>query len=230
MKANISFLKDRFKEFNRTMFGNTLPVPEFRISSAGSFVGQFKVKRDYRRFRIVETLHLTLSDRYDIPESELEDIVIHEMIHFHIHHSGLRDTSSHGPVFRRLMKDINARHGRHITISHRCSKEEYESDTSKSHSIICLCTMTDGRKLICKASQSRIFELHKAFSEWDKVEKEEWFWVYGSYFNRFRRVLTPRLFEVDKEGLEIIESSTRLEFAVESDGRTVLRRAAPTRR
>lgn len=229
MKANLTFLTDRFNRFNRDIFGGTLPTPLFHISRAGSFMGQFKVERHFLPIPW-KTLHLTLSDRYDLPEDQLEDIVIHEMIHFHIHHAGLRDTSSHGRIFRTLMNSINARHGRHITISHRCSKEEYESDTSKSHSIICLCTMTDGRKLICKASQSKIFELHRAFQQWDKVEKEEWYWVYGSYFNRFRRVLTPRLFEVDKEGLEIIESSTRLEFAVESDGRTVLRRAAPTRR
>lgn len=227
MKATLSFLKEKFDQYNRLIFGGTLPTPKFHISHAGSYIGQFKAER-HPRDKHRETLHITLSDRYDIPEVQLEDIVIHEMIHFHIHHAKLRDTSGHGSIFRRLMNDINTRHSRHITISHRCSKEEYESDTSKSHSIICLCTMTDGRKLICKASQSRIFDLHKAFQQWDKVEKDEWFWVYGSYFNRYRRVLSPSLFEVDDEGLCLIESSTRLEFSVESDGRIVLRRAGPT--
>lgn len=188
------------------------------------------MKKVYGRHSLSEERHLTLSCRYDLPEAQLEDIVIHEMIHYYIHHSKLRDTSSHGQIFRRMMEDINKRYGRHITISHRCTKEEYESDTAKVHSIICLCTMTDGRKLICKASQSKIFELHKAFQEWDKVAKEEWYWVYGSYFNRYRRVLTPKLFEVDTEGLNLIESSIRLEFAVESDGRLILRRGAPMRR
>lgn len=229
MKANLSFLKETFEKYNQLIFGGTLPTPEFHISNAGSFMGQFEVKR-HNHHRSEKTHHLILSGRYDISEKQLEDIVIHEMIHFHIHHTGLRDTSSHGRIFRNLMNNINTRHGRHITISHKCSKEEYESDTSKSHSIICLCTMTDGRKLICKASQSKIFELHKAFQEWEKLVNDEWFWVYGSYFNRYRRVLTPRLFEVDKEGLRLIESSTRLEFATESDGRMIVRRAGPIRR
>lgn len=227
MKANLSFLKETFDKYNRQIFGGTLPTPEFHISNARSFMGQFEVKR-HNYHRSEKTLLLTLSGRYEIPERQLEDIVIHEMIHFHIYYAKLRDTSSHGRIFRSLMNDINTRHGRHITISHKCSKEEYESDTSQSHSIICLCTMTDGRKLICKASQSKIFELHRAFQEWDKVVKDEWFWVYGSYFNRYRRVLTPRLFEVDKDGLCLIESSTRLEFAEESDGRMVVRCAGAT--
>lgn len=230
MKANLEFLKDRFHRYNHEIFSGKLPEPIFHVTAAGSFVGQYKVKRVYGRHSLSEERHLTLSDRYDLPETQLEDIVIHEMIHYYIHHSKLRDTSSHGQIFRKMMHDINMRFRRHITVSHRCTKEEYESDTAKVHSIICLCTMTDGRKLICKASQSKIFELHKAFQEWDKVAKEEWYWVYSSYFNRYRRVLTPKLFEVDTEGLNLIESSTRLEFAVESDGRLILRRAAPMRR
>lgn len=229
MKANLEFLKDRFHRYNHEIFSGKLPEPIFHVTAAGSFVGQYKVKR-VGRHSLSEERHLTLSNRYDLPETQLEDIVIHEMIHYYIHHSKLRDTSSHGQIFRKMMHDINMRFRRHITVSHRCTKEEYESDTAKVHSIICLCTMTDGRKLICKASQSKIFELHKAFQEWDKVAKEEWYWVYSSYFNRYRRVLTPKLFEVDTEGLNLIESSTRLEFAVESDGRLILRRAAPMRR
>lgn len=229
MKANLEFLKDRFHRYNHEIFSGKLPEPIFHVTAAGSFVGQYKVKR-VGRHSLSEERHLTLSDRYDLPETQLEDIVIHEMIHYYIHHSKLRDTSSHGQIFRKMMHDINMRFRRHITVSHRCTKEEYESDTAKVHSIICLCTMTDGRKLICKASQSKIFELHKAFQEWDKVAKEEWYWVYSSYFNRYRRVLTPKLFEVDTEGLNLIESSTRLEFAVESDGRLILRRASPMRR
>lgn len=229
MKANLEFLKDRFHRYNHEIFSGKLPEPIFHVTAAGSFVGQYKVKR-VGRHSLSEERHLTLSDRYDLPETQLEDIVIHEMIHYYIHHSKLCDTSSHGQIFRKMMHDINMRFRRHITVSHRCTKEEYESDTAKVHSIICLCTMTDGRKLICKASQSKIFELHKAFQEWNKVAKEEWYWVYSSYFNRYRRVLTPKLFEVDTEGLNLIESSTRLEFAVESDGRLILRRAAPMRR
>lgn len=230
MKANLTFLKDRFERFNTMIFGGTLPVPLFHISSARSFVGQFKVERRFAGLRLQETPHLTLSDRYDMPENELEDIVIHEMIHYHIHRKRLRDSSSHGPVFRSLMNDINARFGRRISVRHRCSKEQYDSDTAKTHSIICLCTMTDGRRLVCRASQSKIFELHRAFQEWDKVLKDEWYWVYGSYFNRYRRVLSPRLFEIDAEGLALIESSTRLEFDEVSGGRMILRAMGPTRR
>lgn len=221
----MKFLEEKFDGFNDSIFSGHLPRPLMHISSARSFMGQFKVERQSTRMRINEIYHLTLSDRYDLQEDVLEDIVIHEMIHFLIHFSKIKDLSSHGPQFRKLMNEINSRFGRHITVSHRCSKKELESDDSKGHSIVCLCTMTDGRRLVCRVSQSKVFEIHKAFQEWDKVVNEEWYWVYGSYFNRYRRVLTPRLFSVDKDGLEVIESGTKLEFAEVSGGRIILRPA-----
>lgn len=226
MRATLDFLEDRFHRFNRDIFGDSLPTPLMHISQARSFMGQFKVERHSSLLRKTkETYHLTLSNRYELDESVLEDVVIHEMIHYVIHYKKIKDTSSHGRNFRELMTDINRRFGRHITVSHRCTKKELESDGAKAHFIVCLCTMTDGRKLVCRVSQSKVFEIHRAFQEWDLVDKEEWYWVYGNYFNRYRRVLTPRLFSVDKEGLDNIASGTLLEFAEVSGGRTILRPA-----
>ena len=226
MRATIEFLEDRFIRFNRDIFNGTLPLPIMHISQARSFMGQFKVERQTSLLKKPkETYHLTLSNRYDLEEATLEDVVIHEMIHYLIHYKKIKDSSSHGRHFREFMTEINRRFGRHITVSHRCTKTELESDAAKAHSLVCLCTMTDGRKLVCRASQSKVFEIHRAFQEWDKVEKEEWYWVYGSYFNRYRRVLTPRLFSVDNEGLEVIASGTLLEFSEVSGGRTILRPA-----
>lgn len=226
MRATIDFLENSFHRFNRDIFRNSLPTPIFHISQARSFMGQFKVERQASLLsKAKETYHLTLSSLYDLEEATLEDVVIHEMIHYLIHYKKIKDTSSHGHHFRELMADINRRFGRHISVSHRCSKQELESDAAKAHSIVCLCTMTDGRKLVCRVSQSKVFDIHRAFQEWDKVEQEEWYWVYGSYFNRYRRVLTPRLFSVDKEGLDNIASGTLLEFVEVSGGRTILRPA-----
>lgn len=226
MRATLEFLEKRFEIFNHDIFRDALPRPLMHISSARSFMGQFKVVRKYSRLgQSIDTFHLTLSNRYELKEKVMEDVVIHEMIHFLIYYKKIKDNSSHGIQFRKLMNEINTKFRRQITVSHKCSKEEINSDSAKTHSIVCLCTMNDGRKLICRVSQSKIFEIHRAFQEWDKVSKEEWYWVYGSYFNRYRRVQTPKLYSVDDEGLGLIESGTRLEFAEESGGRTILRPA-----
>lgn len=221
MKATIEFLNDRFDKFNRTIFRDPLPRPLTHITTAKSFLGQFKEERSGFAGR-VKTYHLTLSNRYDLPEEVLEDTVIHEMIHFKIAHAGLRDTSSHGKIFRQTMNEINTRFGRHITVSHRCTPEQLDSDDSKTHSIVCLCTMADGRQLIARVANAKVFELKRAFDEWDRVAGQEWYWVYGSYFNRFRKVMTPKLFACDHEGLRLVREGTRLEFTAGRDGRPVL--------
>lgn len=226
MKATIEFLENRFDVFNREIFGGELQKPEMRVVSAKSFMGQFKVVRSGTLIGgRTETCTITLSDRYDLEERILEDVLIHEMIHFLIHKRKVRDTSSHGRHFRSLMQEINARFGRNITVSHKFTKQQLDSDSAKAHSIVCLCRMTDGRQLVCRVAQSKVFEIHREFQNWDKVESEEWYWVYGCYFNRYSRVLSPRLFSVDSEGLRVIESGTRLEFAEVSGGRMILRPA-----
>ena len=42
---------------------------------------------------------LRINKRIDLPEQEIEDIIIHEMIHYHIAYNGIKDTSTHGRVF-----------------------------------------------------------------------------------------------------------------------------------
>lgn len=230
MRASLKFLNESFDRFNLLIFNCRLPRPEMRISSARTFMGQFKAKRRWSGGRCCESLHISVSDRYDIPQSDLEDIIIHEMIHLFIHIDKMKDSSSHGRIFRKLMLEINSRFGRNITISHRCTPAQIESDSGKTHSIMCLCTMSDGRRLMCRVSQGKVFEIHKAFEEWDLVRAQEWFMVYGSGFNRFPRIRSPKLFPVDEEGITLIESGVRLEFEVVSGGTEVVRVAGKIRR
>ena len=106
MRPTLDFLRDSFSRFNTICFGGKLPEPDFRLSNARSFMGQFRHPRVFSR----ERCRISLNARYDLPREELEDVVIHEMIHYYIWHARLRDSSSHGPVFRRIMADINTRH------------------------------------------------------------------------------------------------------------------------
>lgn len=221
MRGNMQFLEESFDRFNTMIFKSPLPKPEMHITSARSFVGQFKGERHGVMIK-KESYHLSLSDRYDLPKDVLEDIVIHELIHFQIFYSRLRDTSSHGKIFRQMMNEINHRFGRHITISHRCTAAQLDSDCRKAHAIVCLCTTTEGEQLCCKVSQSKVFDIYKAFDNWNLVASQEWYWVYDSYFNRYRRVLTPKLFRIDAEGIAKIKDGTRLEFSVLPDGRMTL--------
>ena len=62
---------------------------------------------------------ISVSSYYQLTLEEIDDVLIHEMIHYSIAYTGLKDTSSHGIVFRGMMDKINRTFGRHITISVR---------------------------------------------------------------------------------------------------------------
>ena len=65
---------------------------------------------------------LRINTRFDLPEELIQDTILHEMIHYYIAVNHLRDTSSHGRLFRQEMKRINNEANRHITISYKMDK------------------------------------------------------------------------------------------------------------
>lgn len=139
MIATRQFVKDKFFEFNALCFEGALPVVPIRMSRARSYCGMLRsrVLRNKDGRRTHYDFLLLISTAFDLPEAELEDTVLHEMIHYWIYWNELTDTSAHGRLFRAKMKEINERFGRHITISHREGKS---AERGKKDSA---CAMTD---------------------------------------------------------------------------------------
>lgn len=126
MVPTIEFVQSVYDRFNIEIFGGQLPAIPMRMSHARSFIGkvQYKYVRGlFGRIKGYTDYKLVVSTFYDLAEQELEDVVIHEMIHYWILTRGIKDSSSHGRVFRAMMKDINSRYGRHITISHKITPQ-----------------------------------------------------------------------------------------------------------
>lgn len=123
MTVTLPFIENKFEEFNALVFGGKLPKPPIKLSKAKTYLGQcaFKRRRNWLGKTRFEDFRLRFSTRYDLSAEEVEDIILHEMIHYYIGVSQLKDTSAHGKIFRQMMADINRTHNRHITISHRSS-------------------------------------------------------------------------------------------------------------
>lgn len=138
MIANLPFIENKFEEFNTLVFGGKLPKPPIKLSKAKTYLGQcaFKRSRSWFGKTKCEDFLLRFSTRYDLSASEIEDIILHEMIHYYIGVFQLKDTSAHGKIFRQMMADINHAYGRHITISHKSSSLKLitESTTRNHHS------------------------------------------------------------------------------------------------
>ena len=199
------YLEERFDTFNRMCFDGALPPVPIKLSRARTFLGrlQYKPVRDWRG-RIVrkEDFVLRISNRFDLPEAEIEDTLIHEMIHYWIAWKGLKDSSTHGRLFREMMKEINGQHGRHITISHKTTPEELDRDTRVRTHHVCVSQLADGRTAVTVCASTRVRAIRRAFGWSPTIRSTNWYTTTDPWFNRFPRCRTPKLFPVDPAALE----------------------------
>jgi len=204
MRPTKEYIERKYEELNNLCFGGELPVVPIQMSRARTYLGQLGFKRRRRLLRGWENYSfvLRISVRIDLPEDEVIDTLLHEMIHLAIASRQQKDTSTHGRLFRQMMADINKRYGRHITISHRKTKTEQEQDTQRRTHLICVSTFNTGEQGITIAAKSRIFSLWNLMPHFPKVIATEWLLSYDPFFNRFPRALTPKIYHIEKEALK----------------------------
>ena len=118
MRASIEYVQRKFEEYNALMFGGHMPMIPIKLSDAKTFLGLCvsKVKRLSDGRKQHYDFEMRINTRIDLPENVVEDIIIHEMIHYFIGYNGLCDSSAHGTIFRSIMKTINANFNRNISI------------------------------------------------------------------------------------------------------------------
>lgn len=199
MIATLKFVTEVFDRYNALCFGGKLPPLPLRLSDSlsqlGAFVHPTRWPADRPRGR--GECHLRISRRLDRPQEELVDTVVHEMIHYYIWYTATPDDGPHGRVFRSLMQAINQRHGLHMTVRARMTRDDLDSDTKAKPHYICVTRWNDGRRLITVCARTRIFEIHEAFTACDRVLSVEWWWSADPWFNRFGLARTAKAMLLD---------------------------------
>ena len=209
MKATIPYVQRKFREFNQQFFNGTLPDLPIELSDTKGFIGVCKYKKRKKEDGSIELydFRLSINTRIDLPEEEIEDTIIHEMIHYFIGLNRLEDSSSHGPMFCHLMKTINEKYGRHITISHKGTKEEAEQaiDKRAKWHVIAIVTYFGGRKGIKVLPRiiERILAYYKGIGNASGVEKVEFYLSNDPFFNRFPNSASLNVYEVAQEELDL---------------------------
>ena len=202
MIPDVAFVADAFRRFNALIFGGSLPEPRFRLTRARTFHGKLAYKwRQTLLRRVAYDFEMRVSTVFDFPTEAWEDVVIHEMIHLHIASNGIKDSSSHGPAFRRMMTDINRRFGRHIAVSGKSSPGQTAADSRVRGHFLCIAKFSDGRLGVAPAAKSRIFELWDIARFFPDIVDYTWVGSVDPWFNRFPRVLKPKLYLASREEL-----------------------------
>lgn len=191
MIATLDFLEKRFETFNTLCFDGALPPVPIRLSRAVRTLGACTYRKRRRLFGPTEYegFVLRISTRYDLPEAELEDILLHEMIHYELLVNRRKDTSAHGRLFRARMKEINERFGRHITVSHRASSLPPASETAAAPTLrmVARVRLKDGREgvKVLPRIEARWKAYRRTLLRSGEVESVELYLTDDPWFSRF---------------------------------------------
>ena len=216
-KVTIPYVEQKFEEFNQLMFAGELPKLPIELSDAKTFLGMCVYKRRRTLWGRTEYygFKLRINTRIDLPEAEVEDIIIHEMIHYYIGYNKIVDTSAHGQVFRQMMNTINERYGRHIRISHKPNKEQKEQlyGTKQRWRVVAYVTFKDGQtgvKVLPKI-KDKIANYYCVVSRESRVESVKLYMTNNPYFNRYPNSSALRVHYIDKaEAEKQLEGAERI--------------------
>lgn len=219
MRPDPLYLYRKFKEYNELYFEGQLPPIELRTDTALRRLGAFLYPKrcQDRNPETVKRCRISVNRRYDLPESEVEDTLIHEMIHYYVWYHRLDGEPPHGPAFCRQMERINALSGRCMKIRGNLTSDQRATDRERRPNYICVSFWNDGHIAVTVCAKSRVFDIHGALSRYPLVKRVEWYWSLDTWFNRFPRVITPKAFRLSQEDYD-----SRFHDAVpcECDGRT----------
>ena len=207
MRPTADYIQRRFDEFNRLCFGGKLPPLPIRLSNARTFVGQLAYKRRRTWTGAIEHYDyvLKISTRVDLPEQEVEDTIIHEMIHYYIKVNKLKDSSAHGPLFRKIMNDINMRYGRHVAVSFKPTTQQREEavDKRRKWHVLAIAHLADGRigiKILPRIKE-RILNFRRRVFFIKGVLSVDFYFVNDPFYNRYPVSSVIKLHLISEEEL-----------------------------
>lgn len=226
MIPTIPYIEKKFEEFNQLIFAGKLPQIPIVLSDAKTFLGKcvFRKslgkdgKEDYYDFK------LRINTRIDLPEREVEDTLIHEMIHYFIGLNSLEDASSHGPMFIHIMNSINEKYGRNVSVSFKGTKEQSEQmvDKKQHYHVVAFVKMKNGKtgiKVLPRVLPS-ILKFYNGVVASKEVLDVNFYMSNDAFFNRYPNSSALKIQCVDED--EVLGHLKGAEVLI-CDGKTIKR-------
>ena len=189
-----------FERFNNEYFGGKLPMPELGLTRARTRLGQMSFKRATRWGRTkLYDFKISLTTYYDMTERQAQNVLLHEMIHYIIGYTGLKDTSSHGIVFRGLMDKLNSKYGWDIRVMTATKgwkvseqvRQKKESKGPQTYLMLAI-AMTDGKHYLSRVNPSFAHRIEAQLSRLHEVASHQWYTTQEPYFEEYPQVRSLR--------------------------------------
>jgi len=182
------------------MFEGRLPEVPILMSDAGRALGMLKYerKRDLSGNVTCGNFRILISTRYDLPQEQIEDTIIHEMIHLYIAYNNLKDTSTHGDRFKYHMNIINHKYNRNVTVSNR-DMSINDTDQSRRPHYVCETHWSDGSWFITCCARTRIFDINRECRIQSSCTAIRWWFTPDPFFNRFPNCKKLKLYRINHD-------------------------------
>lgn len=203
-------MEEWFKRFDQEYFGGKLPLPELGLTRAKTRLGQLAFKRSTRWGRTkIYDFKLSMSTYYDMTDKQAKSVLLHEMIHYIIGYTGLKDTAPHGVVFRGMMDNLNRKHGwdiRVMTSTKGWKVSENVVARKKAAGpqtyLILAVEMKDGKHFLSRVSPRFARSLERQLLMVSELSSHNWYTTQESYFADFPQVRSLRGRRITKADFE----------------------------
>lgn len=203
-------MEEWFKRFDQEYFGGKLPLPELGLTRAKTRLGQLAFKRSSRWGRTkLYDFKLSMSTYYDMTDKQAKCVLLHEMIHYIIGYTGLKDTAPHGVVFRGMMDSLNRKYGWDIRVM-TSTKGWKVSETVVARKkaagpqiyLILAVELKDGKLFLSRVSPRFARSLERQLLTAKEVSSYGWYTTQESYFADFPQVRSLRGRRITKGDFE----------------------------
>ena len=210
MIVTIDWMEEWFKRFDQEYFGGKLPLPELGLTRAKTRLGQLAFKRSSRWGRTkLYDFKLSMSTYYDMTDKQAKSVLLHEMIHYIIGYTGLKDTAPHGVVFRGMMDNLNRKHGWDIRVMTSTKgwkvseKVEARKKAAGPQTYLLLAVeLKDGKHFLSRVSPRFARSLERQLLQAKEVSSYSWYTTQESYFEDFPQVRSLRGRRITKGDFE----------------------------
>ena len=195
MQIDTLWMKTNFMRFNTQYFDGVLPLPRLRTGWSRTQLGTMSCKRktSWGRTKLYD-FTISLSNYYDQTEHQFQSVLLHEMIHLSIAVSGVKDTSSHGVVFRGLMKRLN-RDGWDIQIMTKTrdyTKAYTGTATVIAQYIVLALEMNDGKRFLSSVNPKFVRDINQQLRTIPQISHFAWFTTSDRWFEAMPKVRSLR--------------------------------------
>lgn len=210
MIVTVEWMEEWFRRFDHDYFGGKLPVPELGLTRAKTRLGQLAYKRATRWGRTkLYDFKLSMSTYYDMTDRQAKSVLLHEMIHYIIGFTGLKDTAPHGIVFRGMMDNLNRKYGwdiRVMTSTKGWKVSEWAEGRQKAKGpqiyLMLAIEMQDGKHYLSRVNPSFARRIESKLALVRELRSHSWYTTQEPYFEDYPQVRSLRGRRISKSDFE----------------------------